>query len=89
MTQSNPIADGGNGDDTKGNHHGYDGQVGTFLMQGGEHVAVHPVTLAPLPSVDEPAPETALPAAPDPVVEKTKPAPKSVGKPADDANKTE
>lgn len=73
----------------KGDHHGYDGQPGTFILQDGGHVAVDPVTLKPLPKEDEPAPIEALPSAPEPVAEKTKPASKPVEKPAVDTTKPE
>lgn len=67
-------------DNVKGDHHGYGGQPGTFILQDGEQVAADPVTFEPLPKVEEPVPAEALPLAPEPVAEKTKPAPKQVEK---------
>lgn len=74
----------------EGAHPGYAGP-GTFILHGGERIAVDPVTLEPLPiaKAEEPAPAEALLPAPEPVADKTKPASKPTEKPAADANKPE
>lgn len=46
-----------NDNDSNGAHHGYAGEAGTYILQGGKHVAVDPVTLKPLPKKSEQAVE--------------------------------
>lgn len=75
-------------DNVKGDYPGYEGP-GTFILKDGGRIAVDPLTLEPLPKEEEPAPDKALPAALEPIAEKTKPAAKPADKPAADASKTE